>query len=214
MVESPPPIGPGALAGLAALAHALDPRLPPDTPPEQAARAALDHLATRQMPFLLIYDNAPNPRALAGLLPTRGARVLITSRHPDWAAQARELRVAEMAEDDAVALLQRRAGRRDEAGARRLALELGCLLLALDQAGAYAKQTLTSFDDYAQQVEALIDKGGSNPDYPATVAATLAGVGFAARRVVPRTGCGCQLIPSTPTGACANAVAAQGCGRR
>ena len=55
---------PDTLAGLAALAHALDPRLPPETPPEQAARAALDQLATRQTPFLLIYDNAPNPFAL------------------------------------------------------------------------------------------------------------------------------------------------------
>jgi hypothetical protein len=55
---------PDTLVGLAALAHALDPRLPPETPPEQAARAALDHLATRQTPFLLIYDNAPNPFAL------------------------------------------------------------------------------------------------------------------------------------------------------
>jgi tetratricopeptide (TPR) repeat protein len=165
---------PGTLAGLSALAHALDPRLPPDTPPEQAARAALEHLATRQTPFLLIYDNAPNPHALAGLLPTRGARVLITSRHPDWAAQARELRVAEMAEDDAVALLQRRANSQDEAGAGRLARELGCLPLALDQAGAYAKATLISFDDYARQVEALIDKGGSNPDYPASAAVTFA----------------------------------------
>lgn len=79
---------------LAALAHALDPRLPPDTPAEQAARAALDHLATRQTPFLLIYDDAPNPRALAGLLPPRGARALITFRHFDRAAQARELRVS------------------------------------------------------------------------------------------------------------------------
>jgi len=31
--------------------------------------------------------------------------VLITSRHPDWVAQARELRVAEMVEDDAAALM-------------------------------------------------------------------------------------------------------------
>src|SRR5277367_1681063 len=45
---------PGTLAGLATLGHALDPRLPADTPPEQAAHAALDHLATRQAPFLLI----------------------------------------------------------------------------------------------------------------------------------------------------------------
>ena len=49
----------------------------------------IDH-ATRQPRFLLVYDNAPNPAALAGLPPSRGARMLITSRHPDRAAQARE----------------------------------------------------------------------------------------------------------------------------
>jgi hypothetical protein len=55
---------PGALAGLAALVHALGPRLPPDAPPEQAARAAHDHLATRQALFLLMYDNAAGRGAL------------------------------------------------------------------------------------------------------------------------------------------------------
>src|ERR1700722_4782743 len=162
----------GTLAGLSSLAHAFDPRLAADMPPEQAAHAALDQIAARQSPFLLVYDNAPSPLTLSGLLPTRGARVLITSRHPDWAAQASELRVAEMEEEEAIALLQRRANRRDEEGARRLARELGYLPLALDQAGAFAKQTLISFDDYAGQVEALIDREGGNPDYPASVAAT------------------------------------------
>jgi hypothetical protein len=45
---------PGTLAGLAALA----PPLPPDTPPEQVERAALNHLAALRTPFLLICDNA------------------------------------------------------------------------------------------------------------------------------------------------------------
>ena len=162
----------GTLDGLTALAHALDPRLPADTPRQQAAAAALETIASRPAPFLLIYDNAPDPTALAGLLPKRGARVLITSRHPGWTRQARALPVAEMPEDDAIALLQRVADRHDEAGARRLARELGCLPLALDHAGAYARQTLISFDDYAKRVEVLIEQAGDNPDYPASVAAT------------------------------------------
>ena len=32
---------------------------------------------------------------------------------------------------------------------------------------AYVRRTLISFDDYARQVEALIDQAGGNPDYPA-----------------------------------------------
>ncbi len=162
----------GALEGLADLGHELNPSLPPDTPPEQAARAALETIARRPVPFLLIYDNAPDPAALSGLLPRRGARVLITSRHPGWSRQAQTLPVAEMPEDEAIALLQRVANRQDEPGARRLARELGCLPLALDHAAAYARQTMTSFDDYATQAEALINQAGDNPDYPASVAAT------------------------------------------
>ncbi|HME22259.1 MAG TPA: FxSxx-COOH system tetratricopeptide repeat protein [Acetobacteraceae bacterium] len=174
---------PGTLAGLASLAHELNPRLPADLPPEDAAREVLRALAARQAPFLLVYDNAPDPATLAGLLPQRGARVLITSRHPDWAGQAHELRVAELPEDQAADLLQRRAGRQDSAGARLLARELGCLPLALDQAGAYVKQTLSSFASYAQLVVALIHRPGGNPDYPASVGATFALAIEAAARV-------------------------------
>jgi hypothetical protein len=51
---------PGMLAGVAALAHALDPRLPCDTPPEQAPNAALDCLTMHQTPFLRTNHNTPN----------------------------------------------------------------------------------------------------------------------------------------------------------
>jgi tetratricopeptide (TPR) repeat protein len=162
----------GTVNGLAALAHALNPRLSPDLPSEDAAQVALADLAGRSEPFLLVYDNAPDPSVLTSLLPQAGARVLITSRQPDWSLQAQELPVAVMAEDEAVELLRRRAGQEVAPGARRLAEELGYLPLALEQAAAYAKATLTSFDDYARQIERLIHRAGRNPDYPASVGAT------------------------------------------
>jgi tetratricopeptide (TPR) repeat protein len=187
---------PGTLAGLTALAHALDPRLPATTPPEDAAQAALDAIAKRPEPFLLIYDNAPGPAALTGLLPKRGARVLITSRHPGWTRQARAWPVPEMPENEAAALLQRVADRQDDAGARRLARELGYLPLALDHAGAYARQTHISFDDYVSRVETLIGQAGDNPDYPASVEATfqiaITGLSATAHAVLGRF---CWLAP-------------------
>jgi tetratricopeptide (TPR) repeat protein len=160
--------------GFAELARVLLPGLPIDIPAAEAARAVLAELDRREAPFLLIYDNAPDPAALAGLLPKRGPKVLITSRHPGWNRQAVPLAVNELAEDAAVALLQSVAGRagQDDAGARRLARELGCLPLALDQAGAYVRETLVSFDDYAAQVAVLLRRLGDNPDYPDSVAAT------------------------------------------
>jgi tetratricopeptide (TPR) repeat protein len=170
----------GILTGLSALAHALHPDLEATTPQEEAARLALDTIGKRQAPFLLVYDNAQDPASLAEWLPTRGPRVLITSRHPDWQTQARTLPVSVMPEAEAIALLQARAGRQDDAGARRLARELGYLPLALDQAGAYAKLTLVSFDDYANFVESLIGRAGPGRDATRTVSATL---GLAIARV-------------------------------
>ncbi len=162
----------GATDGLAALARALQPDLPADIPAAEAAQTALEELARRHAAFLLVFDNAPDPGALAGLLPKRGAKVLITSRHPGWNRQAVPLPVNEMAEDDAVSLLLALAGGEDAAGARRLARELGCLPLALDQAGAFVREAQTSFDEYAAQMGSLLGRAGGNPDYPDSVAAT------------------------------------------
>jgi tetratricopeptide (TPR) repeat protein len=163
----------GMQAGLADLARALNPRLPIDTPEPDAAAAALDALRARTEPFLLVCDNAPDPASLTGLLPQRGPRVLITSRHADWATQASELSLRSPPEDEAVALLQARAGRpgQDPEGALRLAQELGCLPLALEVAGAYARSTGSRFDAIAAQVEPLLRRASRNPDYPASVAA-------------------------------------------
>ncbi len=75
-------------------------------------------------------------------------------------------------EDEAIEFLQVRAGRRDPAGARRLARDLGCLPLALDHAGAYVRRAVIGFDAYAKRVEELIAKAPKDALYPASVAAT------------------------------------------
>jgi len=62
---------------------------------------------------LLIYDNAASPSVLDGLLPSAGARVLITSRFSDWAGLACELALNTLTPEEAVAFLQSRAGRDD-----------------------------------------------------------------------------------------------------
>ncbi|HVM86131.1 MAG TPA: TIR domain-containing protein, partial [Candidatus Binatia bacterium] len=164
----------GIQTGLAALAHELEPALPAETKLDDAAHLALARLAAhRGTPFLLVYDNVPDPEALAELLPTRGARLLLTSRWPDWEALATSLPVDVLAEDEAVAFLLRRAGSQDADGARALARLLGCLPLALDHAGAYVKQAVgSSFASYAARVEALLATRPRGTEYPASVAAT------------------------------------------
>jgi Tfp pilus assembly protein PilF len=160
------------LTGLDGLAHALDPNLPAETKLEETAQAALRRVERAGAPLLLVCDNLPSPEVLEGLVPARGARVLITSRWQDWGGWAAELSVAVMREDEATAFLQRRAGRQDEPGAKGLAQVLGCLPLALDHAGAYVKRALIGFDDYARQVEALLGTTPRGAEYPASVAAT------------------------------------------
>ncbi len=51
---------------------------------ETDARATLDHLASLTQPWLLVYDNAPNPDAVRKWLPIGAARCIITSRFTQW----------------------------------------------------------------------------------------------------------------------------------
>ena len=77
---------------LAELARALDLADATD-PPGSAVARLLGELAGRER-WLLVFDNAEDPRALAPLLPHGPGRVLITSRNPDWRRVASPVGVA------------------------------------------------------------------------------------------------------------------------
>jgi tetratricopeptide (TPR) repeat protein len=162
----------GVLTGLAALGKALD--LPPagEGNIENAAKNALRCLSQSSGTFLLVYDNAPEPSKLDGLLPDGGASVLITSRFSDWGEWAEEVPLLVLREAEGAALLEHRAGRQDPTGAAILAEALGYLPLALEHAAAYCKRTQTSFADYASKTEALIAKVPRGESYPRSIAAT------------------------------------------
>lgn len=102
----------------------------------------------------------------------RGAHVLITSRWSDWGGRCHEIGVDTMPEDEAIAFLQARAGRKDEAGARNLVRALGGLPLALDHAGAFVRSAMLSFEAYAGNLEKFLSKAPRDAPYPASVAAT------------------------------------------
>jgi hypothetical protein len=116
---------------------------------ETAAQAALRALAEQGDIWLLVYDNVASPEEITDLLPSAGARVLITSRFSDWSGWADEVSLDVLPLAAAIALLMGRAGRSDEVGARTLAEALGCLPLALDHAAAFCKRTQMSFAAYA-----------------------------------------------------------------
>ena len=139
---------------------------------EKAAKAALRRLAEQRATWLLVYDNVPAPDAIADLLPSAGARVLITSRFSDWRELADDVALDVLPVEEAVAFLQSRTGRSDAAGAKTIAEALGRLPLALDHAAAYCRRTQMRFADYAEKALNLTSTAPRGAGYPRSVAAT------------------------------------------
>jgi tetratricopeptide (TPR) repeat protein len=162
----------GLLSALAGLAVTLGAATADEADVEKAANAALRRLAEQCATWLLVYDNVPAPDAIADLLPSAGTRVLITSRFSDWSELADEVALDVLPLDEAVVLLQSRAGRSDASGVKTLAEALDRLPLALDHAAAYCKRTQMRFADYAAKASGLIDSAPRGVGYPRSVAAT------------------------------------------
>jgi NB-ARC domain len=161
----------GLLSALAGLAVTLGAATVEEADVEKAAKAALRRLAEQRATWLLVYDNVPAPDAVADLLPSAGARMLITSRFSDWSELADDVALDVLPLEEAVALLRSRTGR-GYAGAQTLAEVLGCLPLALDHAAAYCKRTQMRFADYAEKASSLISTAPRGAVYPRSVAAT------------------------------------------
>jgi tetratricopeptide (TPR) repeat protein len=139
---------------------------------QKAAKATLRRLAEQRSTWLLVYDNVTAPDYIKDLLPSAGARVLITSRFSDWSELADEIALDVLPLGEAVALLESRAGRSDASGAKTLAEAHGHLPLALDHAAAYCKRTQVRFADYAEKASSLISAAPRGTGYPRSVAAT------------------------------------------
>ncbi len=162
----------GLLFGLAGLALHLGAATADEADLEKAAKAGLRRLAEQRATWLLVYDNATSPDEIADLLPAAGARLLITSRFPDWSGWAEEVTLDVLPLEEAVSLLETRAARRDKTGARTLADALGRLPLALDHAAAYCRRIQMAFADYAARAAGLITSTPRGVAYPRSVAAT------------------------------------------
>ena len=156
---------------LAELAHALG--VATVTDPVMAAVARLLGVLRDRDRWLLIFDNAEDPAALAGYLPGRGGQVVITSRNPGWHELATPVEVDVFDRGESTTLLRRRAPRLTEGEAGRVAEALGDLPLALAQAGAHLAHTATGVQDYlsllAERTTELLAQ-----DAPATYPVSLA----------------------------------------
>jgi len=123
------------LADLQELAKALGIGAGQNT--ETDATAALDHLRAQTQPWLLIYDNAPNPDSVRKWLPEGAARCLITSRFAEFGDLASVMHLDYWPEQVTADYLLSRTTRQDAAGAAWLAQTLGGLPLAAEQAASY-----------------------------------------------------------------------------
>jgi tetratricopeptide (TPR) repeat protein len=126
--------------------------------------------------WLLIFDNAEEPAALAPYLPGSGGQVVITSRNPGWHELATPVRVDVFDRDESITLLRRRAPQLTDEQAGRIAQALGDLPLALAQAAAHLADTATPVEDYlrllAERTTDLLAQGVP-ATYPVSLAASV-----------------------------------------
>jgi tetratricopeptide (TPR) repeat protein len=144
----------------------------------QASQEAVQML-TRGVPtrrWILVFDNADDPAELLPYLPTGGGgHILVTSRNQAWTQQGSALPVDVFQRQESVEHLSRRAPGLSAEEADRVALAVGDLPLAVEQAGAWLAETAAPIEEYlrllAEQTTAVLDLN-QPADYPETVAAT------------------------------------------
>jgi hypothetical protein len=167
-------------SSLAELGQRLDLGIPAEV--NVAVSVVLDALkgsarGGRQIPsnWLLVFDNAEDPKNVLPYLPTGGpGRILVTSRNSQWLNLARPLEVDVFQRQESIQLLQRRGPNLTTEDADRLAAALGDLPLAIEQAAAWRAETGMPAGEYIQllkekQVE-MLDLPGPL-DYQKSVAA-------------------------------------------
>jgi tetratricopeptide (TPR) repeat protein len=173
---------------LAALAGPAVLDLPERQQPEEEVRLAAVLRWLRDHPgWLLILDNLDTKEAATAaedlLARLQGGHVLLTSRLSDWSIRVEALPLDLLAEGDAVAFLLARTDARrrkqpdDATEAHTVAIELGCLALALEQAGAYIAHHRLTLAGYLKAWKAQHDKVLTWYDerlmqYPRSVAVT------------------------------------------
>jgi tetratricopeptide (TPR) repeat protein len=157
---------------LAELACALDAAAPDDTAEVGLARllAVLPQLER----WLIVFDNAKDPRALSRFMPDGPGQVLITSRNPDWRHTAATIGVQLFSRAESVALLRNLVPDLTAEDADQVAAAVGDLPQVVDQAGSLLADTTLNSETYLQlmgeQADQLLDQD-TGGEYPRSVAA-------------------------------------------
>lgn len=101
--------------------------------------------------WLLIFDNAGSFDDISKYIPqTSSGHIIITSLNPNWREVGITIQLDVLEKSAAIEFFLKRTGQSDEAAASDLAEELGCLPLALEQAGAYIEAKGITFSRYLE----------------------------------------------------------------
>lgn len=109
--------------------------------------------------WLLVFDNAGSPEEVERYLPYMAGvpdglgHVIVTSRNSGWADSVPSLRVDVFPRGESVEFLRRRAPGISDTEAARMALALGDLPLALEQAAAMKVKSGLTVDEYLDLLE-------------------------------------------------------------
>ena len=145
------------LAGLAAVAEAAGLSAGGSRPgPADAGQAVRDWLEADGSFRLLVFDDVEDPGLLRPFVPAAGeARVLITAAREPIAELGTSVPVDVFSAEEALALLDGRTGLADEDGALAVAVQLGYLPLALDQAAGMIAKQHVGYAAYLAKLRAL-----------------------------------------------------------
>jgi len=143
------------MSDYAVLAHVLD--LPEkDAKSQNLIAAAVRRWLENHSGWLLVFDNADEPRLLGNYIPiSHKGHILLTSRAQlfDNPGISKTVELPKMPPDEAKEFLQKRTGRsnliqEENEAILKIAEELDYLPLALEQAGAYIKELNAGFSNY------------------------------------------------------------------
>jgi tetratricopeptide (TPR) repeat protein len=156
-------------------------------PDQQQTVAAVRRWLADHDRWLLVLDNAGAPEGPTGLRVPLGrlvdllphvvhGQVLVTSRDTRWEHHATLAELEVFRPEEAVAFLLARSGSSEEGAAAEVAQLLGLLPLALEQAGAYVRETQISLGAYQAHLErspvAVLRRGAPRDRDPADTVAT------------------------------------------
>ncbi|WRZ31532.1 FxSxx-COOH system tetratricopeptide repeat protein [Streptomyces phaeochromogenes] len=104
--------------------------------------------------WLLVFDNAEDPRTVRNYFPSDGpGSIVVTSRNSQWSTDLSSLEVDVFAREESVALLRRRSPDLPDDAVDHLAAALGDLPLAVEQAAVWLAETGMPVQQYLEVYE-------------------------------------------------------------